>query len=113
MDRTSWMVVLLLGGMISVAVVVMTAAMVVAVRDLRRTLYEAHGVFTQARQLLTRANAATRQIADTVHQSSALITEIVDSVAAWKAKAERFFGHPLKHHGNGIHAGRVSTHHRD
>ncbi len=109
MDRIGWLAVLLLGGVIGVAVVVMTVAVLFTLRDLRRTLREAHGTFAHARQLLTRANVTTRHVTTVVEQACAFTTGMMDSVTAWKTRAQRALSRRLYgRHGNGNQAS--STH---
>lgn len=109
MDRIGSLAVLLLEGVVGVAVVAITAAVLVTLRDLRRTLREAHGTFAQARQLLTRANATTHQVTTVVEQVCALTTGMMDSVTAWTTRARRALSRRLDgRHGNGNQAS--STH---
>lgn len=104
MDHQFQWVFWLVGGAISGAVVVITAAVWCTLRDLRRTLQEAQQTFAQARQLLTRANATTRHVTTVIEQACALTTQLLDSVAAWKTRAQRAFARPWTgRHGNGHH----------
>lgn len=109
MDRIGWLAVLLLGGVIGVAAVATTVAVLLTLRDLRWTLREAHDTFAHARQLLARTHATTRHVTAVVEQACAFTTGMMDSVTAWKTRAQRALGRRLYgRHGNGNQAS--STH---
>ncbi|MBI4226712.1 MAG: hypothetical protein HY600_00395 [Candidatus Omnitrophica bacterium] len=88
------------GSVMALATIVLTVVGVAALRDFRRTLHEAHTVFSHARRLLARADDATVSVARVLRRTCALTTEALDSMAAWKARAEHWLG-PVIGHGNG------------
>ena len=111
MDRIGWLAVLFLGGVISVAVVAMTVAILLTLRDFRTTLHEAHSTLAQARRLLARANTASRRLSTAAHRTAAFTDEMLRSLTGWASEVQRFFTPPHRHHGNGSTAEGVSTRH--
>ena len=106
---------LILLGMTSVCLLVATAALIVAVAELRgtlrrvnRVLPEARATFRELHHLLGRANSASRHIEAVVHHACEAASDALDRVSHFGGDAERFF---TKRFGNGAGAG-PRRHHR-
>ena len=111
----SWWVVILLGVM-SVGVLVMTVTVLLAARDLRRTVrqasrmlpdcdkavQEARRTLMSIRQLLARADHATRQVEGVIHKACDTASEVIGRVVFLKDKAEDFLAGRF---GNGARSG--------
>ena len=111
----SWGLFILL-GVISLSLVVMTIAVVLTTRDLRRvlrrvwvilptcdqTLQEAHLVFGEARKILGHAKGSVLQIETLVRKACLVATEAVQQVASWKSRAGALFEAQF---GNGARSG--------
>jgi len=111
----SWWVVILLGVM-SVGVLVMTVTVWLAARDLRRTVrqasrmlpdcdkavQEARRTLMSIRQLLARTDHATRQVEGVIRKACDTASEVIGRVVFLKDKAEDFLAGRF---GNGARSG--------
>lgn len=100
MTDASLMVLLL--GVISVCLMVMTVTLVVTARDVRRTLRRMHVTLTEAHQVLARTRRITRHVDAVVQKGCAVALQVLDPVLALKDRAQAFLeAHVGNHAGNG------------
>ena len=103
---TEHMLVVLVLGVASGSFLMMALVVMSAARELRRTLQriqamlpscecavqEARGTLTEARQLLARANEATRHVESVIHKTCDAAAGIVDQVVHWRDVAHTWWG---------------------
>lgn len=115
------LVIVLLAVAVACLVAVVTTALLTA-RDFRRTLHRINGMLPEAdralrearrslegaRQLLARADTASRRVEGVVHDACDAVSGTLSQVTLWRKRASRF----LKEHvGNGAGAD-PRRHHR-
>ena len=114
MSETSLIVVLL--GLISICMVVLTAVLSMTARDMRRTLRrvntmlprcdeairDLHHAMGQVHQVLKQATQITRHVETVVSKACTAALDVIDPVLTWKGRAETFFAERF---GNGARSG--------
>ena len=103
---TDHMLLVFVLGVTGIGLLAMALVIVRTARELRRTLrriqmmlpscecaiQEARGTLTEARQLLARANEATRHVESVIHKTCDAAAGIVDQVVHWRDVAHTWWG---------------------